>query len=145
MAEKIYSKSQLLAQKLYQQTKKPFFQAQYAISLYEGSKQLTKQVVDEVIENLESVVKKAPEATYLNYIGYLLINHDLDVKAGMKYVSKALSLDKDSGFYLDSLAWGYYKLKKCKQAKNTILAAKKILGDKNSELQEHYQIILKCK
>jgi hypothetical protein len=56
-----------------------------------------------------------------------------------------LTLDKDSGFYLDSLAWGYYKLKQCKKAKRTILAAKKILGDNNAELQAHYQTILKCK
>ncbi len=145
MAEKIYNKSQVLAQRLYQQTKKPFYQAQYAISLYEGSKKLTKKVIDEVIENLESVVQKTPEATYLNYIGYLLINHDVDVKEGIKYVNKALQLEKDSGFYLDSLAWGYYKLKQCKKAKRTILAAKKILGDDNPELQEHYKIILKCK
>lgn len=144
MAEKIYTKSIPLAQKLFLQTKKPFFQAQYAISLYEGSKVLTTQVIDEVIDNLESVVKQIPDATYLNYIGYLLINHEVNVKEGIKYVNKALAMDKKSGFYLDSLAWGYYKLRECKKARTTIKKAQKILGD-NKELKEHYQMILKCK
>ena len=144
MAEKIYLKSTPLAQKLFLQTKKPFFQAQYAISLYEGSKKLTTKVIDEVIHNLENVLKQIPDATYFNYLGYLLINHDVNVKEGIKYVNQALAMDQNSGFYLDSLAWGYYKLGECKKAKRTILAAKKILGD-NKELQEHYQIILKCK
>jgi len=144
MAEKIYLKSIPLAQKLFFQTKKPFFQAQYAISLYEGSKRLTTKVITEVIDNLESVVKQIPDATYLNYIGYLLINHEVNVKEGIKYVNKALAMDKKSGFYLDSLAWGYYKLRECKKAKTTIKKAQKILGD-NKELKEHYQMILKCK
>lgn len=144
MAEKNYLRSMPLAQKLFLQTKKPFFQAQYAISLYEGSKVLTSKVIDEVIDNLESVVKQIPDATYLNYIGYLLINHEVNVKEGIKYVNKALAMDKKSGFYLDSLAWGYYKLRECKKAERTIKEAQKILGD-NKELKEHYQMILKCK
>lgn len=144
MAEKIYFKSTPLAQKLFLQTKKPFFQAQYAISLYEGAKKLTAKVIGEVIDNLESVLKHTPDATYLNYLGYLLINHDVNVKEGIKYVNQALAMDQHSGFYLDSLAWGYYKLGQCKKAKKIIVAAKKILGE-NKELQEHYQMILKCK
>ena len=144
MAEKSYFKSTPLAQKLFLQTKKPIFQAQYAISLYEGSQKLTPKVIKEVIHNLKDVLRQIPEATYLNYLGYLLINHDVNVKEGIKYVNKALAMDEKSGFYLDSLAWGYYKLGKCKKAQSTIKAAKKILGD-NKELKEHYQVILKCK
>ncbi len=101
-------------------------------------------MINEVIENLENVIKQTPEATYLNYIGYLLINHDVNVTKGISYVNKALSIEQNSGFYLDSLAWGYYKLNQCVKAKRAINAAKKILGD-NPELKEHYQLILKCK
>jgi tetratricopeptide (TPR) repeat protein len=144
MAERSYEESKALALKLFNQTNNPIFQAQYAISLYEGSKHLTPEVISEVIENLEDVVSQTPEPNYLNYIGYLMINHDLNISKGMQYVNRALNIEKNSGFYLDSLAWGYYKLKDCEQAKKYINEAKRILGD-NEELQEHYQIIKNCK
>ncbi|EDM23709.1 tetratricopeptide repeat protein [Caminibacter mediatlanticus] len=59
----------------------------------------------------------------------------LIVKEGIKYVQKALNLDPTNEEYIDSLAWGYYKLGKCKEAKELIdyvkLKDKTILRHKN--------------
>ncbi len=145
MAQKVYDKSIGLSQKLYLQTKKPYYQAQYAISLYEGTKKITPRVVGEVIDNLRDVVKAKPDATYLNYLGYLLIDHDVDVKEGIAYVNKALAIETDSGFFLDSLAWGYYKLNQCKKALSTIKKAKNVLDQEYEEVETHYKLIKKCK
>ena len=41
----------------------------------------------------------------------------MDIKKGIKLVKEALLKEPNSPFYLDSLAWGYYKIGKCKEAK----------------------------
>ena len=144
MAQKEYEKSIGLSNKLFLQTKDTAFQAQYAIALYEQSPNPTPAVLREVINNLKAVVKKNPEPSYLNYLGYLLIDHDVDIKEGIDYVNKALSFETNSGFFLDSLAWGYYKLKECSKALDAIEKARKSTAE-NIEIEAHYKKIKNCK
>ena len=74
-----------------------------------------------------------------------MIDNDLDIKKGIELVNKALQKDKNNLFYLDSLAWGYYKLKDCKKAWDIF---KETLKDKefsnSKESKEHRKAILKC-
>ncbi len=145
MAQKKYDKSIGLSNQLYLQTNDPHFQAQYAISLYEGSKKPDKKLLQTVITNLKQALKHAkPNANYLNYLGYLMIDHDIDVKEGLRYISKALELDANSGFFLDSLAWGYYKIHECKKALQSIEKARSALGKRVPEVEAHYKMIKKC-
>ena len=74
-------------------------------------------------------------------MGYILIDNDIDVKEGIKYVEKALEFDPNNEEYIDSLAWGYYKLGKCKEAWEII---KHIKLD-NEEIKKHKEAIKKCK
>ncbi len=145
MAQRDYQKSIGLSNKLFLQTNKVFYQAQYAIALYESKKSKSLKIIRTVIKNLREVVQKDPDATYLNYLGYLLIEHDVDVNEGIKFVNKALAIEKESGFYMDSLAWGYYKQKECKKALSTIKKAKKLLGREDPEINAHFQLIQECK
>ena len=91
------------------------------------------------------MIEKKPDKTlYLNYLGYILIDHNIDVKKGMDYVKKALKNEPNSAYYLDSLAWGYYKLGNCKRA-DAIMQKVVALGEGDQpEVKEHIEMIKKC-
>ena len=70
-----------------------------------------------------------------------MIDHDMDVKKGISLVKKALEKKPDNGYYLDSLAWGYYKLGEVKKAEK--IQEKAIENtDENSLIYAHWGSIL---
>ncbi|RDU67023.1 ATP-dependent nuclease [Helicobacter didelphidarum] len=105
-----------------------------------------KFVIDERNKQLKTQNKKLgqDEAFYYNFLGYLLIDYDIDINAGLEYVSTALAITPNSVEYLDSLAWGFYKSKNCKKAQETIrlIPVEKIQN--LQEVQEHYNLIQQC-
>ena len=95
---------------------------------------------------MEKILKINPNhASALNFVGYTLIDEDLDLKKGYKFVKKALTLEPENGYFLDSLAWYYYKIKDYKMAWEKIKKAiKKTSIDPT--IWEHYgDIALKVK
>ncbi len=140
---KKFDKAYEIAQKLYKETDKSEYLGKMAIYEYEANKDhLSKKVLDSVSQKFEAVLKDRQDPLYLNYYGYLLIDHDLDVKKGIKLVKLALKKEPESPFYLDSLAWGYYKLDKCKEAMEVM---KKFINENDEpEVTMHYKKILKC-
>jgi predicted Zn-dependent protease len=146
MQVKNYKKAAPLAEKLYKKTADVSYLAQSAIFEYESYKDKSDSKMHKrVIDKLKNVVSIEPKALYLNYLGYLMIDHSIDVKGGMVYIEKALELDPDSTYYLDSKAWGYYKLGKCKKAYKLMKKVVKLEGGQEKEVQDHYKIIKKCK
>ena len=142
---KNYSKVVSLGDKLFREEGDPYFLGQSAIFEYEGSKdKKNKQMIKSVIKKLKEVLAEADEAVYLNYLGYLLIDHEIDVKSGMKYVRAALEKEKDSPYYLDSLAWGYYKQGKCSKALKLMKKVQKSLDQNDEEVTSHVNAIKKC-
>jgi len=93
---------------------------------------------------LEQAIKKLDNPLYENYLGYLYIEHNINVSRGIELVKKALEKEPDSPYYLDSLAWGYYKLHKCKDAWKIIHKVYYELGLKDPEIQFHLQKIQQC-
>lgn len=80
---KKYKKASKLSLKLYEQTLDIHYLAQSAIYKYETiTKKNDKKTVIEIIDTLKRVVNKEPNPTYYNYLGYLLIDHNIDIKAG---------------------------------------------------------------
>ena len=143
---KNYKKASKLAQKLYDESGDISKLGQSAIFEYESYKDKNdKKMQERVIKKLKKVVTEQKIPLYLNYLGYLLIDHKIDVKTGMKYVKDALKYDEDSAFYLDSLAWGYYRLGECKKASLIINKANKLEGGDDPEVLEHIKIINRCK
>ncbi len=143
---KNYKKASKLAGKLYSETGDINYLGQSAIFKYESSKNKNdKQMQARVVEMLKEVASVENIPLYLNYLGYLLIDHSIDIKEGMKYVREALEIEPNSAFYLDSLAWGYYKLGKCKKALKIINRVKKLDGGDDPEVIEHIKAIKKCK
>ncbi|MBP7866618.1 MAG: tetratricopeptide repeat protein [Acidobacteria bacterium] len=74
--------------------------------------------------------ENADNAVALNYLGYMLVDLDLNVAKGMEYIRKALELEPLNPAYLDSLGWGYFRLKEYPKALEYLLkAARGIEGD----------------
>ena len=131
-----------VVEELYKKTKDVKYLGRMAIYEYEGSSNKDKKLLNSVAKKFAKVVKSLNDPLYLNYYGYLLIDHDMDVKKGLSLVKKALEQDPNSPYYLDSLAWGYYKLGLCKKAKKIMKRVAKM--SKDAEVKKHIEAINKC-
>ena len=143
---KNYKRASDLAQKLYNESSEPIYLAQSAIFEYEGSKNKNnKEMLERVVQKLKEALVFHQTALHLNYLGYIMIDHEIDIQEGISYIQKALELEPNSAYYLDSLAWGYYKLGACKKAYNIISKVLKMEGGDDPEVKLHYEKIKKCK
>jgi len=142
---KKYKKASPLAYEMYTESGDISHLGQSAIFEYESTKNKNNKIMQKsVVKKLTKVVNKKKDGVYLNYLGYLLIDHDIDVKKGLGYVKEALKIESNSIYYLDSLAWGYYKLGECQKAKDTMDKVKNMDGSSNKEVVKHIQMIDKC-
>ena len=55
-------------------------------------------------------------AVYSNYLGYMWVDHNLNVEEGGDLIKRALEIEPDNGAYLDSLGWYYYRTNQFDQA-----------------------------
>ncbi|MDR0407352.1 MAG: hypothetical protein LBH45_00290 [Campylobacteraceae bacterium] len=140
--EKQYDKAVNLAKKSYEKTGNLEYLSKIAILEYEGADNKTDTLLNSVTDKFENSISSKSDALYLNYYGYLLINHDIDVQKGIDFVKIALQNQPDSPYYQDSLAWGFYKQKNCKDAYNIMQKVVEVLKDK--EVLEHYNLIKEC-
>ena len=142
---KNYKEAFPLAYELYKKTGEINYLGQSAIFEYESSRTKKNKIMQKrVIKRLKEVIKTKENSLYLNYLGYLLIDHEIDVKAGMSYVKKALKIEPNSIYYFDSLAWGYYKLGQCKKANKIMKKIIKLKGDTDDEVITHINAINRC-
>ncbi len=143
--EKSYANAAALAQKLYDEEGDIAYLGQSAIFTYESAENRHDvPMLDKVVQSLKRVIHEEESGLYLNYLGYLLIDHDLDVEAGISYVNRALKIEPTSAFYLDSLAWGYYKQHKCLQAYQVMQRVVEQIGSDDKEVRQHLDAIKKC-
>jgi tetratricopeptide (TPR) repeat protein len=132
-----------VAQRLYEKYDEMKYLGQMAIYEYEKNKKnLNEDILKSVSQKFEKVVSQLENPLFLNYYGYLLIDHDMDITKGIDLVKKALKEEPNSVFYLDSLAWGLYKLGDCIQAKQIL--DKFINNVEEEEVMMHYNKIKEC-
>lgn len=142
---KNYEKASILANKLYKESGDIEYLAKSAICDYESLEDKNnKKSLEKIVEKFEKVMIKNDKPLYLNYFGFLLIEHEIDVVKGIAFIKKALLADPDSYYYLDSLAWGYYKLGECKKAKKYMDKVIELEGGFNKEVIEHIDAINRC-
>ena len=144
----------MLAKGLYNDTKMLDFLGLSAVYQYEILESKNEETLAPIIDTLEKVIKSRSEthkqelnkedAFFYNFLGYLLIDHDIDPKAGLNYVSVAISIEPESPEYLDSLAWGFYKNDNCQKAKETFELIPDSKVKDIEELQKHKELIFKC-
>lgn len=146
LSTKNYLKAFPLAMKLYKETGEVKYLGESIIYEYESAtNKEDKEFLKKISKKFEDLIEKDKNSLYLNYYGYILIDHNVNVKKGMKYVQLALELESNSSYYLDSLAWGHYKLGECKKSLDVILRAMKLEGGRDPEVLKHYEMIKKCK
>lgn len=144
--EKNFAKASTLAQKLYVHKNDPLFLAQSAVFTYEGAENKRDSLlIAKVVDGLKEATSMIDDPLYLNYLGYLMIDHDLNVTEGMGYVRRALEKQPDSPFYIDSLAWGNYKLGECAEALRLMKQVESMIGSDEQEVKEHLKAIEACK
>ncbi len=137
-----YKKAYDLANSLYKKTKNLKFLARAAILEYESSKKKDKKLLKNVSRKFEKSVYQLDDPLFYNYYAYLLIDHDIDVEKGIELVKKALKQEPDSLFYIDTLAWGYFKKGNCKEAYKLL---KPYENEKSEqEIMEHLEKIKHC-
>lgn len=146
--QKDKSKSIKQAQILYQSTQDFNFLAYKAMLTYETTTARTKSNLQTIEKELKEAASQTNEPSYWNYLGYLMIDHDFNdpkrIKEGLEYVRKALQNDPKNTYYLDSLAWGYFKLQDCKNAKEIMEQIPKSKIQSEAEIKTHYTKILNC-
>ncbi|ASC93664.1 tetratricopeptide repeat protein [Sulfurospirillum diekertiae] len=141
--QKKFTEAYALAEKLYEESKNLDYLGKMAIYEYELNKtKLTPEILQSISKKFEEVTGLLKDSVYMNYYGYLLIDHDIDVPKGIRLVQDALALEPNSPYYLDSLAWGLFKQGKCEEA----YAIMKYFGDNviEEEVNAHIEAIKKC-
>jgi len=133
-----------LLEKLYNQTNNLDYLAQMAIIEFEIAPD-KDVVLKSVISKFEKVLQSGlNNATYENYLAYLLIDNDLDVKKGIILVKKALKQEPKNIAFIDTLAWGEYKLKNCDQAYIQMKKVVDAAGLQDEEIKLHWEKIKEC-
>eukprot|EP01029_Cantina_marsupialis_P023930 TRINITY_DN60375_c0_g1_i1.p1 TRINITY_DN60375_c0_g1~~TRINITY_DN60375_c0_g1_i1.p1 ORF type:complete len:248 (+),score=40.16 TRINITY_DN60375_c0_g1_i1:321-1064(+) len=141
--EKEHTKALALAKKLYQKTSNVDYIAQIAIIEFEMADDKRK-VLKSVIKKFEDVLTVLDNHIYQNYLGYILIDYDIDVKRGVSLVNQALEKAPNNLAYIDSLAWGQYKLKDCDEAYKNMKEVVDTIGLSQEEIKMHWEKIKEC-
>ena len=86
---------------------------------------------------LMKILKKNPKDTYtLNYLAYSLALRNKELSLAKNLIKKALSLDPNNGFFLDTLGWVEYKRKDFKSS--VFYLEQSIINlPKSSEVMDH--------
>ena len=132
------------ASKIYNQQKSPKWLAEMGILIFETSKN-DKKKITQMRDYFEKALKLGiKDSLYLNFYGYTLIELDLDLDRGIDLVQEALKSQPNNAYYLDSLAWGYYKKKECQKAHQTFKKIISLYGDLEEDIKEHFKEIKEC-
>ncbi len=131
-------KAAKIAYDLYKQSGDDKFLLKYCEFMYDANP--SKKELLNIVKNLKILAKKYKNDYVYNFLAWILINNDINPKEGIKYAIKAVNMKPDDVDYIDTLAWGYYKTGKCKDAWDII----KEIDIQNPDIQMHKNMIKKC-
>ncbi len=140
----MYLEAYNLLEKLYLKTDDLNYLAQQAIIEFETAEN-RDLVLDSVIKKFEKVVEKISNPTYENYLAYILIDYDKDVKRGLEIIKKVLMIEPENSAFIDTLAWGEYKVGNCEEALKNMKKVVDKEGLADSEIKLHWEKIKECK
>ncbi len=145
--KKYFSKALALVDKLYNEDKDSKWIAEKGVLLFENSEDKNdKKMIKDVISHFEKAIALGnDDSIYLNYYGYTLIDKEVNVKKGINVIENALIQQPDNMYYLDSLAWGYYKERDCDKAYKLMKRVVDEEGLEEPEIIEHWDAIKQCK
>ncbi|MBI5178541.1 MAG: DUF721 domain-containing protein [Nitrospinae bacterium] len=105
----------------------------YLGATYEKMKEYDKSV--EAMKRTLEINPKHADA--LNYISYLYADRNMKLDEALGYVKQALEMEPANGFYLDTLAWVYFRQDKLPLALETILKAIENTKEKDATVYGH--------
>ena len=141
-----FTKAIDLVDVLYKKDNNAKWLAEKGILLFENAKDKDdKKMIKDVLSYLEKAINLGTDdSLYLNYYGYTLIEKEVNIKKGMKFIKNALMQQPNNTYYLDSLAWGYYKSGECSQAYTLMKRVVDEEGLDELEISKHWDAIRKC-
>jgi tetratricopeptide (TPR) repeat protein len=93
---------------------------------------------EEALDFMEKVIRINPDhAQALNFVGYTLTEQGRDLDRALILIKKALEIEPENGYFLDSLAWLYFKTQKLDKAWEAISRAVTIQGQ-DPVIWDHY-------
>lgn len=144
--EKRFVKAIKLTEIFYLKNHNPKWLAEKAILIFEAAKNKDDpKMLDRLVALFDEAFSLGvDDSIYLNYYGYTLIDKEIDIDRGMQIIKEALSQQPDNSYYLDSLAWGYYKKGECLKAYTTMEKVVRKEGLEEAEIKEHWEKIQAC-
>lgn len=145
--QKYFDKAIKLTDRKYREDNDPRWLAEKGMLIYEKADDKNdKKMLALVVSNFEKAISMGvDDSIYLNYYGYTLIDKEIDIKKGMQIIKDALVQQPDNTYYLDSLAWGDYKMNECGKAYKMMKKVVDEEGLKEEEIASHWHAIKKCK
>ncbi len=93
------------------------------------------------VYNLREAIRLNPlNSDALNYLGYMFADKGTRIKEAQELIKRALKIEPENAYYIDSLGWVYYREGKIKDALREIKKSLKILekkGKDDAEIREH--------
>ncbi|HEX4603837.1 MAG TPA: tetratricopeptide repeat protein [Candidatus Angelobacter sp.] len=94
------------------------------IRFLQGSIFERQKKIEQAEQAFRQVLQQNPSNSMaLNYLGYMLADHNSHLEEALTLVKKALDFDPQNGAYLDSLGWVYFKLGNYDQAEENLRRA----------------------
>ena len=83
------------------------------------------------------VLARDPDnADAMNFIGYMLADHDLRLEEAERMIARALEQEPDNGAFVDSMGWVYYRLGRLEEARRLLERAAELTGN-DPVVREH--------
>jgi tetratricopeptide (TPR) repeat protein len=98
--------------------------------LYDQAAQLLKKSL-ETEEDPERVAMTS------NYLGYMWVDHSLNIEEGGTLIKRALEIEPDNGAYLDSMGWYYYRTGQFDKAVPELTRAVELIKPEDPLVYEH--------
>lgn len=85
---------------------------------------------DELVSEMQEAIRLDPKhADALNYLGYTFAERDMRLDEAVGLIQRALAVKPQNGYYLDSLAWAYFKMGRPQEALEEMKRAVTVVPD----------------
>lgn len=111
----------------------------YLASLYEK-----EQLFEDSTKIVQKILETDPKNAHAwNFLGYSLLERDIELTKAFEYINKALTLAPNDGYIRDSLGWYYYKTGQYTKALQQLKKARKGVNN-DVTISKHLAIVYRA-
>jgi tetratricopeptide (TPR) repeat protein len=113
--------------------------AQFYLQYGETAEQagLYDQAAQWLKKSLETEEDPERIAVTSNYLGYMWVDHSINIEEGGALIKRALEIEPDNGAYLDSMGWYYYRTSQFDKALPELTRAVDLTKPEDPTVYEH--------